>query len=89
MKKVFLAATALAFGMVAGIATAAAQAAGGPPGWAYGYAAPPPPNATPPSIVPGPAQPNTDTTQHTLSGSQAKFTRGQIAKIVYSAVTQP
>ena len=79
MKKLFVAATALTFGVLAGTAAALAQAAGGPPGWAYGYTAPPPANATRPSIVPAPAQPNTDTTQHILSGSQAKFTRSQIA----------
>src|SRR5262249_53318007 len=37
MKRVFLAATALTFATVAGIATAV-QAADGPPPWAYGFA---------------------------------------------------
>jgi len=77
MKHVLLAATALAFGAVAGIATTA-QAADEPPPWAYGFTTPPP--ATPATPAPAAAAtPPDNTTQLTLPGSRMKFTRAQVA----------
>src|SRR6202040_19938 len=73
----FLAATALTFGTVAGVATAV-QAADVPPPWAYGFAAPPP-NPMPPPAPPAPPAALDTTVQHTLPGSNATFTRAQIA----------
>jgi cytochrome c553 len=75
MKKLLLAATALTFGAVAGIATAV-QAADMPL-WAYGYTAPAPAGFTPPPPAP-PAQLDA-TTKHVLPGSTQTFTRAQIA----------
>ncbi len=77
MRKLFLAATALTFGTVAGIATAV-QAADAPPSWAYGFAGPPP-NPMPPPAAPAAPAPLDNTVQHTLPGSSATFTRAQIA----------
>ena len=77
MRKLFLAATALTFGTVAGVATAV-QAADVPPPWAYGFAAPPP-NPMPPPAPPAPPAALDTTVQHTLPGSNATFTRAQIA----------
>src|SRR5262245_63430815 len=76
MKKLFVAATALAFATVAGIATAA-QAADPQPAWAYGFTAPPPPGT--PQAPPNPAQVLDNITQHTLPGSKFSFARAQIA----------
>jgi cytochrome c553 len=76
MKKLFVAATALAFGAVAGAATAV-QADDVPPPWAYGFALPPPPGTAP--VAPNPAQVLDNTTQLTLPGSRFSFTRAQIA----------
>jgi cytochrome c553 len=77
MKKLLLAATALAFGAVAGVATAA-QAADVPPPWAYGYLTPPPadfkPGAPPPA-----AQPPDNTTKLSVPGSKMELTRAQVA----------
>jgi cytochrome c553 len=75
MRKLFVAAAALAFGGAAGVAVG--QAADAPPNWAYGFTTPPPPSAPPP---PGPAPAAApDTTLHTLPGSKLTFTRAQIA----------
>jgi cytochrome c553 len=76
MKKLFVVATALAFGAVAGAATAV-QAADMLPSWAYGFASPPPPGT--PQAAPNPAQVLDSTTQHTLPGSKFSFARAQIA----------
>ena len=76
MKKLFVAATALAFAAAAGIA-AAAQAADLQPAWAYGFTAPPPPGT--PQAAPNPAQVLDKITQHTLPGSKFSFARAQIA----------
>jgi cytochrome c553 len=78
MKKLLLAATALAFGAVAGAATVA-QAADVPPPWAYGYLTPPPPDAKP--AVPGApaAQQQDNTTKLSVPGSKFEFTRAQVA----------
>jgi cytochrome c553 len=77
MRKLFLAGTALTFVTVAGIATAV-QAADVPPPWAYGFATPPPNPMPPPAPAATPA-PLDNTVQHTLPGSNATFTRAQIA----------
>ena len=76
MKKWWVAATALAFGAVAGAATAV-QAADAPPPWAYGFTTPVPPG-TPPA-EPNPQQVLDNVTLHTLPGSKFSFTRAQIA----------
>jgi cytochrome c553 len=78
MKKLFIATTALAFGAVAAVATAA-QAADQEPVWAYGYttqppAAPPPPAA--PAAAPAPLD---NTTPLKVEGSSQTFTRAQVA----------
>jgi cytochrome c553 len=75
MRKLFVAAAALAFGGAAGVA--AGQAADAPPNWAYGFTTPPPPSAPPPPAPAPAAAP--DTTLHTLPGSKLSFTRAQIA----------
>src|SRR5258708_2062167 len=77
MKNLFLAATALTFVTVAGTATPG-QPADAPPPWAYGLAGPPP-NPMPPAAAPAAPAPLDNTVQHTLSGSNATFTRAQIA----------
>ena len=75
MRKLFVAAAALAFGGTAGVAVV--QAADAPPNWAYGFTTPPP--STPPApAAPAPAA-APDTTMHTLPGSGLSFTRAQIA----------
>jgi cytochrome c553 len=75
MRKLFVAAAALAFGGAAGVAVV--QAADAPPNWAYGFTTPPP--STPPApAAPAPAA-APDTTMHTLPGSSLSFTRAQIA----------
>ncbi len=79
MKKLFVAAAALAFGGAAGVATAV-QAADAPPPWAYGFTSPPP--SSPPAALanaPAPAAPPDNTIKHTLPGSGLSFTRAQIA----------
>jgi len=76
MKTVFVAATALAFGAVAGFATIA-QADDPPPPWAYGFMAPPPPGAGLPPPNP-PAQLD-NTTKLSVSGSRFTFTRAEIS----------
>jgi cytochrome c553 len=75
MKKLFVAAAALAFGGAAGVAIV--QAADAPPNWAYGFTTPPPPSAPPPPAPAAAAAP--DATMHTLPGSKFSFTRAQIA----------
>ena len=75
MRKLFVAAAALAFGGAAGVAVG--QAADAPPNWAYGFTTPPPPSAPPPPAAAPAAAP--DTTLHTLPGSKLSFTRAQIA----------
>src|SRR5215467_11793998 len=77
MNRLLLAATALTFGAVAGIATAV-EAADVPPPWAYGFAAPPP-NPMPPPAPPAAPVQQDNTVPHTLPGSNATFTRAQIA----------
>jgi len=74
MKKLLLAATALAVGSVAMATIAQAD---GPPPWAYGYAAPPPPNFTPPA--PAAAAPPDNVTKLKVDGSKAEFTRAEVA----------
>jgi cytochrome c553 len=74
MKKLLLAATALAF--VAGVTTAA-QAADGAPLWAWAFETPAP--ASMPPVTPAPPAVLDSTTPHTLSGSKLSFTRAQIA----------
>src|SRR5579864_9232559 len=76
MKKLFVAAAALAFGGAAGFVTVV-QAADAPPLWAYGFTSPPP--SSPPAAVPAPAATPDNTTMHTLAGSKLQFTRAQIA----------
>jgi cytochrome c553 len=76
MKEWFVAATALAFGAVAGAATVV-QAADAPPPWAYGFTTPVPPG-TPPA-EPNPQQVLDNVTLHTLPGSKFSFTRAEIA----------
>jgi cytochrome c553 len=76
MKNLFLVTTALAIGAAAGIATVA-QAADEPL-WAYGYTAPPPPPA-PAAAAPAAPAPLDNTVQHSIPGSNLKFTRAQIA----------
>ena len=66
MKKWWVAATALAFGALAGAATV--DAADAPPPWAYGFATPVPPG-TPPA-EPNPQQVLDNVTLHTLPGSK-------------------
>ena len=76
MKEWFLASTALAFGTVAGTATAV-QAAEVPPPWAYGFTAPVPLGTS--QAEPNPQQVLDNVTLHTLPGSKFSFTRAQIA----------
>jgi cytochrome c553 len=76
MKKLFVAVTVLAFGAVAGVATAV-RAEDVPPPWAYGFPTPPPPGAGP--AAPNPAQVLDNTTPLTLAGSTLSFTRAQVA----------
>jgi len=77
MKKLFVAAAALAFGGAAGFVTVV-QAADAPPLWAYGFTSPPP-SSPPPAAAPAPAATPDNTTMHTLAGSKFQFTRAQIA----------
>jgi len=77
MKKLFVAAAALAFGGAAGFVTVV-QAADAPPLWAYGFTSPPP-SSPPPAAAPAPAATPDNTTMHTLAGSKLQFTRAQIA----------
>lgn len=73
MKTFLLATAALAIG-----AATAAQAADTPPVWAWGFTSPPPAVMPPPAPAAAPA-PLDNKTEHTLPGSQLKFTRAQIA----------
>ena len=75
MRKLFVAAAALALGGAAGVAVA--QAADAPPNWAYGFTTPPPSTAPAPAAPAAAAAP--DATMHTLPGSSLSFTRAQIA----------
>jgi cytochrome c553 len=76
MRKLLVAAAALAFGGATGVAVV--QAADAPPPWAYGFTTPPP--ATPPPAAAPAAAPAPDnTTMHKLDGSNLSFTRAQIA----------
>jgi cytochrome c553 len=77
MKKLFVAAAALAFGGATGVAVV--QAADAPPPWAYGFTTPPPATPPPPPAAPAPAAAPDTTTMHTLAGSKLSFTRPQIA----------
>jgi cytochrome c553 len=77
MKRMFVAAAALAIGGAAGFVTVV-QAADAPPPWAYGFATPPP-SSPPPAAAPAPAAAPDNTTMHTLAGSKLQFTRAQIA----------
>jgi len=76
MKKLLVAAAALALGSAAGVV--ALQAADAPPNWAYGFTTPPP-ASPPPAAAPAPAAAPDNVTQHTLAGSKLSFTRAQIA----------
>jgi len=77
MKQLFLAATALTFITVAGVATIA-QAADTPPPWAWGFTTPPPATMPPPApAAPPPALDNTKS--YNIEGSKQTFTRAQIA----------
>ena len=75
MKALFL--TAAALTLATGAITAV-HAEAGPPPWAFGFDTPVP-NPPPPPAQPNPAVPLDNTVQHTLPGSDAKFTRAQIA----------
>jgi len=75
MKKLFAAASALAFGAVAG--AAAGHATDVPPPWAYGFESPLPPGAPP--TAPGPPPALDNTTLYTLPGSKFSFAQAQIA----------
>jgi cytochrome c553 len=77
MRKMLVAAAAVAFGSVAGTATAV-QAADGPPVWAYGFTAPPPATPAPPAQAAAPPALD-NTTPLTLPGSKLTFTRAQVA----------
>ena len=75
MKRLFVTATAFAFG----VTFAAAQAADGPMPWAYGFLTPPP--ATP-APAPAPANPPPapdNVVKLTIPGSTLMFTRAQLA----------
>jgi hypothetical protein len=76
MRRLLLTATAVAVCTWVG-AAATAQAADEPPPWAYGFTTPPPPNA--PRATPNPAQPQDNVVEHSIEGSQRKFTRAKIA----------
>jgi cytochrome c553 len=75
MRTLLSAAAALTF--TTGLA-AVALADGGPPPWAYGFDTPLP-NPPPPQAVPNPAAQLDDTVQHTLPGTDRKFTRKHIS----------
>ena len=77
MRKMFVAAAAVAFGSAAGTATAV-QAADGQPLWAYGFTAPPPATPAPPAQAAAPPALD-NTTPLTLPGSKLTFTRAQVA----------
>ena len=74
MRKLLAAATVLTFG-----AATAAFADDPPMPWAWGFTTPPPATMPPPA-PPAPPAALDNTTPHTLTGSQLKFTRAQIAK---------
>ena len=76
MRRLLLAATAVAVCTWVG-AAATAQAADEPPPWAYGFTTPPPPNT--PRATPNPAQPQDNVVEHSIQGSERKFTRAKIA----------
>ena len=76
MRRLFLTATAVAICTWVG-AAAIAQAADDQPLWAYGFTTPPPPNT--PRATPGAAQPQDNVAEHSVQGSQLKFTRAKIA----------
>lgn len=67
------AAVTLAVGLVA-----AAHAEGGPPPWAYGFDTPLP-DPPPPQARPTPAAQLDNTVEHTLPGTDRRFTRAQIS----------
>ena len=75
MRTLLSAAAALTF--ATGLA-AVAHADGGPPPWAYGFETPVP-NPPPPRAQPNPPAQLDNTVQHTLPGSDRKFTRAQIS----------
>ena len=76
MNKFLGTAAILAIGTLTGFA-AIAQQADVPMPWAYGFPAPPPPNATPPAA--NPPQPQDDVIKLSVPGSQLSFTRAQVA----------
>jgi cytochrome c553 len=76
MRRLLLTATAVAICTWVG-AAATAQAADEPPPWAYGFTTPPAPNT--PRATPNPAQPQDNVVEHSVEGSQLKFTRAKIA----------
>ena len=78
MKKLLVAASAVSFGMLAGIAVA--RAADVPMPWAYGFLTPPasqPGGA--PTPPPNPPAPPDNVTKLTIPGSTLSFTRAQLA----------
>src|SRR6516165_3727690 len=78
MKKLLVTASAISFGVLAGVA--AARAAGVPMPWAYGFLTPPAPQpggAPPPA--PNPPAPPDNVTKLTIPGSTLSFTRAQLA----------
>jgi len=77
MRKILVAAAAVAFGSAAGTVTAV-QAADGQPLWAYGFTAPPPATPAPPTQAAAPPALD-NTTPLTLPGSKLTFTRAQVA----------
>jgi cytochrome c553 len=76
MRRLLLTATAVAICTYIGAAVTA-QAADDQPLWAYGFTTPPPPNT--PRATPGAAQPQDNVAEHSVQGSQLKFTRAKIA----------
>jgi cytochrome c553 len=85
MRTLLSAAAALTFaaGLVAMVSVTAARAdavraQGAPPPWAYGFDTPLP-DPPPPQAPPNPAAQFSDTSQHTLPGTDRTFTRAQIS----------
>ena len=77
MKKLLVTASAISFGVLAGIA--AARAADVPMPWAYGFLTPPPSQpAGAPAPAPTPAAPPDNVTKLTVTGSTMSFTRAQL-----------
>src|SRR5207342_737212 len=78
MKKLLVTASAISFGVLAGVA--AACAADVPMPWAYGFLTPPPASQPggAPTPAPNPPAPPDNVTKLTLPGSTLSFTRAQL-----------